>query len=136
MLAVNGFDGVSHYLRAGLITNLCSAYAPDPVSGCNANFTTTRSVRGAGVAGGNKTDQIVERTRLAAQQAPAPKPGKTKGPAADPFAALHDLTNPRITHQRNQSLHNATGGGRSTSPAYGSQNAQDQALDYLLGNDR
>jgi virulence factor Mce-like protein len=138
MLAVNGFDGVSHYLRAGLITNLCSAYSPDPVSGCNANFTSQKSIRGAGAAGANKTDQIVERTRLAAQQAPAPKQGKARNGAGgtNPFAALHALTDPRITKQRNQSLHNASGGGRTTSPAYGPQSAQDQALDYLLGNDR
>src|SRR3954452_1521353 len=38
MTAVNGFDGVSHYLRAGLLTNLCSSYATTPISGCNANF--------------------------------------------------------------------------------------------------
>src|SRR4051812_37824337 len=91
MTAVNGFDGVSHYLRAGLITNLCSAYAPAPISGCNANFTSQQPVTSAGVRGGNKTDQIVERTRLAAQQAPAPKGGKpksTSGGGTDPFAAL------------------------------------------------
>ncbi len=137
MTAINGFDGVSHYLRAGLITNLCSAYTPDPVSGCNANFTTQKSIRGAGTAGTDKTDEIVQRTRLAAEQAPAPKGGAPKGRSTtDPFAALHELTNPRVTQQRSQSQHNAAGGGRTTSPAYGPQTAQDQALDYLLGNDR
>src|SRR3954447_3867768 len=44
MTAINGFDSVSHYLRAGLLTNLCSTYAIRPVIGCNANFTTTRSI--------------------------------------------------------------------------------------------
>jgi virulence factor Mce-like protein len=41
MLAVNGFDSVSHYLRAGLVTNVCSFYATTPTSGCSANFTQT-----------------------------------------------------------------------------------------------
>src|SRR3954468_14884719 len=141
MTAVNGFDGVSHYLRAGLITNLCSAYATGPISGCNANYTSPKPVTGAGVTATGKADQIVDRTRrVAAQQAPAPKPGESGGRSGtsgtNPFAALQELTSPRVAQQRSQSLHNASGGGRTTSPAYGTQNAQDQALDYLLGNDR
>jgi virulence factor Mce-like protein len=107
MTAVNGFDGVSHYLRAGLLTNLCSSYA---------------------------TDQA-----LSADQAPAPKPakgGRSSTSNVNPFSALGALTNPRIAQQRNQTLRNSRGGGRTTSPAYGAQTAQDQALDYLLGNDR
>jgi virulence factor Mce-like protein len=36
--AVNGFDSIGHYLRAGLIVNLCSSYAVAPVTGCSANF--------------------------------------------------------------------------------------------------
>jgi virulence factor Mce-like protein len=140
MTAVNGFDGVSHYLRAGLLTNLCSAYATSPISGCNANYTSQQPVRNAGVTAQGKPDEILKRTRevLSADQAPAPKPAKSgeSTNTNDPFAALHALTDPRTTQQRNQSLHNATGGGRTTSPAYGQQTAQDQALDYLLGNDR
>jgi phospholipid/cholesterol/gamma-HCH transport system substrate-binding protein len=138
MTAVNGFDGVSHYLRAGLLTNLCSSYATDPISGCNANYTTQKSIRGAGVTATNKNDEVLKRTEqaLAADQAPAPKPGATRTNATDPFSALHELTDPRIARQRNQSLNASRGGGRTTSPAYGQQSAQDQALDYLLGNDR
>jgi phospholipid/cholesterol/gamma-HCH transport system substrate-binding protein len=37
--AVNGFDQYGHYLRAGLIVNLCSTYAISPAPGCSANFT-------------------------------------------------------------------------------------------------
>src|SRR4051812_7951788 len=59
MTSVNGFDGISHYLRAGLLTNLCSTYATDPISGCSANYSGGRTIRGAGVAGGNKTDQVL-----------------------------------------------------------------------------
>src|SRR5439155_17102179 len=43
MTAINGFDGVSHYLRAALIVNLCSSYATEPASGCNSNFTETKA---------------------------------------------------------------------------------------------
>jgi ABC-type transporter Mla subunit MlaD len=139
MTAVNGFDGVSHYLRAGLITNLCSAYATTPVGGCNANFTTQKPVTGAGVTANGKADQILAKTReaLSADQAPAPKTGgKSTRNSADPFAALQSLTDPRVARQRNQSQRNASGAGRSTSPAYGPQTGQDEALDYLLGSGR
>ena len=38
-LSVNGFDDIGHYLRAGLITNLCSTYnADDTFATCSANF--------------------------------------------------------------------------------------------------
>ena len=36
--AVNGFDAVGHYLRAGLIVNQCATYAQTPVAGCSAKF--------------------------------------------------------------------------------------------------
>ena len=42
--AVNGFDAVGHYLRAGLIVNQCATYAQTPVAGCSAKFPVrTRS---------------------------------------------------------------------------------------------
>ena len=36
--AINGFDGLSHYLRAGLILNTCSQYAIEFSSDCSAKF--------------------------------------------------------------------------------------------------
>jgi hypothetical protein len=36
--AVNGFDSVSHYLRAGLIVNTCTQYALTNAPDCSANF--------------------------------------------------------------------------------------------------
>ncbi len=36
--ATNGFDQFGHYLRAGLIANLCSDYNVEPVPSCSANF--------------------------------------------------------------------------------------------------
>src|SRR4051794_12632767 len=43
MTAINGFDSIGHYLRAGLIVNLCSTYATSETAGCPANFTTGTS---------------------------------------------------------------------------------------------
>jgi phospholipid/cholesterol/gamma-HCH transport system substrate-binding protein len=36
--AINGFDAVGHYLRAGLIVNQCATYAQSQVGGCSAKF--------------------------------------------------------------------------------------------------
>ena len=136
--AINGFDGISHYLRAGLITNLCSAYATQPITGCEATFTPPKAI----AAGAGKADPTLLKTRkaLAAEQAPQPADqkggGTSSSPPANPFAALHALTDPKIAKQREQALNSARGNGRTVSPAFGPQSAQDRALDYLLGNDR
>ena len=139
MMAINGFDGVSHYLRAGLITNLCSAYSTDPVGGCNANFTPGRSIRGSSSAGTNEADKIVEDTkrRLATHQAPQPKGdgGEEQTSQSNPFDALRNLTDPQVAEQRRQSLDNVRGNGSGASPAFGEPDPRTQALDYLLGND-
>jgi hypothetical protein len=138
MTAINGFDGVSHYLRAGLITNLCSAYSTTPTGGCNANFTPGRSIE-ASASGTNEADAILDETkkRLAAHQAPQPKgDGPRPTVPVNPFDALRDLTDPRIAEQRRESLDNVRGQGRTASPAFGSNDPRAQALDYLLGNER
>jgi phospholipid/cholesterol/gamma-HCH transport system substrate-binding protein len=36
--AINGFDSIGHYLRAGLIVNQCASYTSEPVAGCSAKF--------------------------------------------------------------------------------------------------
>jgi len=36
--AINGFDALGHYLRAGLIVNQCATYAQAQVAGCSAKF--------------------------------------------------------------------------------------------------
>jgi virulence factor Mce-like protein len=36
--AVNGYDALGHYLRAGLIVNTCSTYASTPQSGCSSRW--------------------------------------------------------------------------------------------------
>jgi phospholipid/cholesterol/gamma-HCH transport system substrate-binding protein len=49
--AVNGFDSIGHYLRAGLIVNQCSTYATVADASCTANFrgeATTATAAGAG----------------------------------------------------------------------------------------
>src|SRR3954469_25623598 len=133
--AINGFDGVSHYLRAGLMANLCSAYATAPAGGCNSNYTSTGSSAKTQVTG----DPSLDKLHAALADAKAGGSGSsatTKKIGANPFAALRELTDPRVAAQRRGTLNGARGNGRHVSPFYGQQSAQDQALDYLLGNDR
>ena len=51
--AINGFDSVGHYLRAGLLVNACSQYAIASSADCSANFqdTGTASAASAAAAG-------------------------------------------------------------------------------------
>jgi ABC-type transporter Mla subunit MlaD len=54
--AINGFDSFAHYLRAGLIVNLCSTYSTTVTSGCEATFPHTASSRAARAGGGPTSD--------------------------------------------------------------------------------
>ncbi len=77
--AINGFDSIGHYLRAGLIVNTCSAYAITPASGCSANFPPGASKAQSAAAISGPRDEtlkssggIVQNTGAAAcRKAPA-----------------------------------------------------------------
>ena len=139
--AVNGFDGISHYLRAELLTNLCSQYGdggarlqlelhghairlgapsnakPNPRSrssaALRANMATIGTGKAAPASGGR---------RAAAPSGP------------DPFRALQELVDPATSRLRQGGLNRVRQGVRNGSPAYGHRNATDAALNYLLGN--
>jgi ABC-type transporter Mla subunit MlaD len=135
--AINGFDGVSHYLRAGLITNLCSSYAIQPVPGCNANFRATKSVTSASAA---KSDPTLARLEKALAGTKATDAQGKPLPGASPLAALQQLTDPTIASQRNAVIQGIRqgaqqDGGAGTSPA-GTSASQVAALDYLMGGGR
>jgi hypothetical protein len=53
--AINGFDSVGHYLRAGLLVNQCVTYAVTPVAGCSARFPT-----GASASSGQRETSAIE----------------------------------------------------------------------------
>jgi virulence factor Mce-like protein len=134
--AINGFDGVSHYLRAGLMANLCSAYATQPAGGCNSNFTADTGSAKVQSTGEPLLDKLHAQLADAVNgKSTSAKPGKKKQhrKTADPFKTLHELTSPNAVQQRHTTLNNAT--GRNTQPGQGryQRSPQDQALDYLLG---
>jgi phospholipid/cholesterol/gamma-HCH transport system substrate-binding protein len=77
--AVNGFDSIGHYLRAGLIVNQCSSYAINPTPGCSANFVSTGASATAASAGGPRDNVLLataEALRRALAGEPAKKPSK------------------------------------------------------------
>jgi ABC-type transporter Mla subunit MlaD len=47
MAAINGFDSIGHYLRAGLILNTCSQYAVVATPDCRSSFSSGGSARAA-----------------------------------------------------------------------------------------
>jgi virulence factor Mce-like protein len=133
--AINGFDGVSHYLRAGLMANLCSAYATVPAGGCNSNFTTTGSSAKTQVTGDRLLDklhaQLADGSNAEGTGAKPIKQPRKK--SADPFKTLRELTDPRIAQQRRTTIDNATGRSRRPGQSRYQRAPEDQALDYLLG---
>jgi ABC-type transporter Mla subunit MlaD len=137
-IAVNGFDGVSHYLRAGLITNLCSSYATQPVPGCSANFRETKSIS-ASSAGVD--DPSLVKLREALRKANVTTAEGKPIPAASPLAGLQELTDPSVAAKRNAGLANirrTAQGGRAGTPAAGITGpsaGQTAAMNYLLGSD-
>jgi ABC-type transporter Mla subunit MlaD len=51
--AINGFDSIGHYLRAGLIVNQCAIYATRPVGGCSANFSGASAATASAASAGS-----------------------------------------------------------------------------------
>jgi hypothetical protein len=121
MTAINGFDSIGHYLRAGLIVNLCSTYATAETAGCPANFTTGSSASAS----------------VKPQLAAAPKK-KGKGaagsvpPQGNVLGALLGNENPAAARQRSRNI--AQIRRQAAQPSPGLKNPRDQMmLDYLLG---
>jgi virulence factor Mce-like protein len=146
MTAINGFDGISHYLRAGLITNLCSSYAIEPVNGCNANFGQTKVVRASGSAKQDPTLLKLSQALRSGVRLFDGSGGSSGGAAvgntglATPQQAQQQLNDPHIAQQRRAGIDAIRRGAQAGQSPYYNQNGapspQDQALDYLLGNDR
>jgi hypothetical protein len=132
--AVNGFDGISHYLRAELLTNLCSLYTTQPAPGCNSNFTETKSIGGS-----KRSAKSVQRLRAKLRAggstigpAPAPRKGSGHGGtpgSVNPFDVLRELVNPAIRQQRDRGV------SRLQRGASGKSDPSTAALNFLLGSE-
>jgi hypothetical protein len=141
MQAVNGFDGIGHYLRAGLILNACSTYATKVVSpDCRATFDKVNgSASSASSSGSSSTgDPVLDATHAAilkalnGEKVGAPT-SSGQQPARQPsiFQRFIQLASPSVERQRNAALNRIkSGAGNDSSPALGQA---DPALNYLLG---
>src|SRR5437763_9554791 len=137
MQAINGFDGISHYLRAGLILNACSTYATKVVApDCRATFNKNASSSSASAATG---DPILDRTHAAILRAlngksvPSGGAAQTQTPARRQslFQRFLQFANPNVKKQRQAALNRIKAApGHGNSPALGQA---DPALNYLLG---
>jgi ABC-type transporter Mla subunit MlaD len=123
-LASNGFDGLGHYLRAGLVTNVCSNYALQQGVACRSTFF----------------DPNAESSTASTELAPAnadPSKQTGKGSVPPTGTLLQELLgqggDPSVSERRRENLdalrerHE-----RGVSPAL--QDAE-PALDYLLGGE-
>jgi virulence factor Mce-like protein len=121
-LAINGFDGIGHYLRAGLSVNLCALYATTPASGCNANFTQTQ----ASAAGNDLGPALADLPKLGASgDSPSGSVPAGGGPEAE---ALDEQV--AAQGERNIDQIRERAGG----PSPGLDGVSDPLLDYLLGD--
>jgi phospholipid/cholesterol/gamma-HCH transport system substrate-binding protein len=143
MQAINGFDSIGHYLRAGLILNTCTTYATAPIPNCSSNFDNASAAAAGATAGGSgdptlqKTSEAIRKalghsgTGGAATTTTTTTAKQPAGKQPSLFQRFLQLANPNTTRQRNAALNKIrTGAGGDGSPALGQA---DPALNYLLG---
>jgi ABC-type transporter Mla subunit MlaD len=121
-LATNGFDGLGHYLRTGLVTNVCSTYALEPSPTCRSTFydPSAESSSASTLAPANAT------ARRQTGEGSVPPTG----------SLLQDLltdADPTIDERRERNLEELRRRHqRGGSPAL---EGADPALEYLLGSE-
>ncbi len=121
-LASNGFDGLGHYLRAGLVTNVCSTYALEPSPACRSTFYDPAAETSSASTG-----------LEAANADPSTQTGKGSVPPTG--ILLQDLlgqSDPSVDRQRKQNLEALRRRSEQRSP---SGDPAEPALDYLLGGE-
>jgi hypothetical protein len=143
MTAINGFDEISHYLRASLLVNVCSTYVTQgEAPGCGAHFTQTK-----GVAASSTSNP----TAALANGGNAPKDATSASTKSSPVQTLAALAkgllnlgkrSPGDAHLQAQGragikrLQQAA--AKDSSPALdnagGGNASQEALLSYLMGN--
>jgi virulence factor Mce-like protein len=88
--AINGYDGLSHYLRAGLILNTCSQYATEFTSDCSAKIgsggssaraASVSAPRAAKASAASASAKSISQALTTSTRTPAPS-AKTQAPAS------------------------------------------------------
>jgi ABC-type transporter Mla subunit MlaD len=123
-IAINGFDSIGHYLRAGLLVNLCTTYATSPGAGCNSRFTTPTAA---------SADASLE-PRLA-EIRPEREQGGSVPPTGSLFQGLiGPPEDPAARRERERNLEALRERADDPSPAFGG--SKEPMLDYLLGSEQ
>jgi phospholipid/cholesterol/gamma-HCH transport system substrate-binding protein len=144
--AINGFDSVSHYLRAGLIVNTCSSYAITESPDCTAKFQRQASADDDAGAAAARTATAARPAKPYADARRSPElrridaylrgldPDRAVGPAAGTAAAAQRTATPATTAVSASTAAAAAPPARPAAPA---RTASDEAatglLDYLMG---
>jgi ABC-type transporter Mla subunit MlaD len=138
--AVNGFDSLGHYLRAGLIVNQCSVYAVDPTPGCSAKFASATATAASSGAGG-KRDPVLRATADAIARAlngePAadePQRGKAAAPTPESVPRLRATPTPAATPAPTVTPEPPATPAPAATPAP-QQTTDEPLLDFLFGKD-
>jgi ABC-type transporter Mla subunit MlaD len=149
--AINGFDSIGHYLRAGLLVNSCTQYAISPSPGCTAEFqqqaTATGAAASAATAGasGAKGYQDTRRSpslrRLDAylrgldpdKAVPGTTASSTSATTAPAPAPAATGAAPGSSAPVSSAAPAATGTAQPASDRSGTPNAAAPLLDYLMG---
>jgi ABC-type transporter Mla subunit MlaD len=136
MTAINGFDEISHYLRAALLVNVCSTYVTTEAPGCGAHFTQTASVSSTRTSRATATNALDNHGNV---RGGAAAKTTTTNAVAGVMKGLLNLATPdnqALAQQRAQGLNRLRNSAKKdSSAALDGVGGKDQALlDYLMGN--
>ena len=156
--AINGYDSLGHYLRAGLIVNTCTAYSSDPQPGCSSNWEPQDSADAASAASASSVKKAFGAKAAANAAKGSAAVGADQSAEAMRGSGRADGPNQPAEQRKSTSTRSSSalklpsavlpgqGGGapatQSKLPAPGSQTApgadgtspaQEGLLDYLLG---
>ena len=125
-LATNGFDSLGHYLRAGLVTNLCSTYTRRALGHLLGQLLQHLERAGSAVGGRG--------SRPATRPPPQGRGGGSVAPTGSVLGALLGQGETEAqAREREQNLRILR--ERATTPSPGLGGADEPALDYLLGEE-
>jgi ABC-type transporter Mla subunit MlaD len=123
VLAINGYDGIGHYLRAGLLVNLCSTYATVAADGCKSNYGFDAEASSAAA-----------RTKLAPALADVKDAKKDKETSSVPAqgGVVGGILGNTQTEEGRKAMERLRKQAKEGSPSR--KGVKEPALDYLLGN--
>jgi virulence factor Mce-like protein len=125
-LVSNGFDGLGHYLRAGLVTNVCSTYALEQSSTCRSTFFDPA----AEISSSSASRRLAPANARASRQTGGGNVAPTGSLLQDLLGQGGDPSVRRRREQNLEALRERAREGRSSA-----LDGADAGLDYLLGSE-